>query len=130
MGLQVIRTPDVDLSRVQQNVKAECDRIDARIPTQRTPSIKTTSDYTVQLTDSLVLCGPAMPSTLNITLPFSAPCRGLTFTVKNISAAGLVNMRGAYVGGVRELIDGIMPYPLAAGAKAACFSDGVAWWVV
>lgn len=131
MALQIIRTADADLSRVQQNVKSEFARLEGTIPSPRTPSTKVTADYTVQLTDSLVLCGPALPVTCNITLPFAASCSGLAFTVKNISAAGTVLVRGQVNDGAREPIDGqAMPGALAAGKSVTCYSDGVAWWVV
>ena len=131
MALQTINTADADLTRVQKNVKAELDRIEATIPISRAPSTKVTADYTVQLGDSLVLCGPQMPAQINITLPFAASRKGLTFTVKNISAAGTVLVRGQVNNGAREPIDGqAMPSALAASKSVTCYSDGAAWWVI
>ena len=128
--MRVIRTADADLSRVQDNVAAEFKRVESVIPSPRTPSTKVTADYTVKLTDTLILCGPQMPATLNITLPPAATCKRLSFTVKNISATGLVNVRGAFINGARETLDGATIAPCPSGASFTCYSDGVSFWVV
>lgn len=128
MGLVVINAADPDLNVVQERVKQELDKLEAAQPSTKEPNAYTTVDYTVKLSDSVVLANPL--TSLNVYLPAAKAASGLRFTVKNASKAGTVHVRPRYSTTAPELIDNATRLDLAAGAKAALFSDGANWWVL
>jgi hypothetical protein len=128
MALEIIRTVDSDLTRVQQNVAKELGAIERRIPAKKTPSTPITTDYSVKLTDVLVL---ALPETdINVTLPDVGTCVGQSFTIKNLSTAATVFVRGLYVGAAFQQVDQQDRYDCPAQTSVTCYSDGVRWWIV
>lgn len=128
MSLTILRTQDADLNRVQQNVKSELDAIQGQIPAKKTPVTPITADYSVKLTDVLVLATPV--TDINVTLPVVSTCVGQSFTVKNKSTDAVVHMRGQYVGGAFQLVDGVAPYDVPGGAGVTCYSTGSAWEII
>lgn len=128
MALTVLRDVDSDLVRVQQNVAQELASLEKRLPSKRTPSTPITADYQVRLTDVLVLALPA--TDINVTLPDVATCVGQSFTVKNLSTAAVVYLRGQYVAGAFQQIDQEAKYAVPAQTSVTCYSDGARWWIV
>lgn len=126
MGLVIL--PNASLEQVQQNVKKEIDALTAAQPSKKTSSVRVTTDYTVKLTDAIVLVNSVAAA--NITLPPVASCKGLSFTIKNVANASAVYLRGNYSATSPELIDGAVRLTLAPGVSAAAYSDGAAWWVL
>lgn len=128
MSLDVIRTADPDLTRVQQNVAKELAAVASRLPTKKRPSTPITTDYTVQLTDVLVLAKPE--ADINVTLPDVATCVGEEFTVKNLSSNAIVHLRGLYALGAWQAIDEQERYDVPSETSVSCYSDGKKWWIV
>ena len=125
--LELLRDVDFNLTRVQQNVAKEFARVEGLIPSSSTtkPSY-VSADYTVKLTDSVILASPV--ATLNVTLPDASVCSGQRFTVKNKGATPqTVNVRGATVAGTAQTIDGGATYGLAQGARVTLLSIGTGW---
>lgn len=128
MALVVLSDVGADLVRVQLNVKKELDALEVKLPTKKKPSTPITADYAVKLTDTLVLALPA--TNINVTLPDVATCLGQTFTVKNLSTAAVVSLRGQYVGAAFQEIDQTQRYDVPSQTSVSCYSDGVRWWIV
>lgn len=128
MALTVLRDVDSDLVRVQQNVKKELDALELKVPGKKKPSTPVDADYAVKLVDTLVLALPA--TDINVTLPDVATCVGETFTVKNLSTAAVVYLRGQYVGGTFQEIDQAQKYAVPSQTAVSCYSDGKRWWIV
>lgn len=126
--LVILQTDDADLTRVQQNVAKELDALEQRLPSRKTPSTSITSDYSVRLTDVLVLALPA--ADINVTLPNVSTCVGGQFTVKNLSTDAIVYLRGQYVGAAFQEIDQEQRYAVPAQTSVTCYSDGKRWWIV
>lgn len=127
MAFTILHTADADLNRVQQAVKAEFDLLQAALPASRKPSTPITADYSVRLTDVLVLARAA--TDINVTLPDLRTCVGREFTVKNLSADSIVNVRGFYVNLAFQTIDSVSPYRIPTGTSLTVYSDGANWWV-
>ncbi len=128
MALKILRTADNDLTRVQQNVKEELDAIQEVLPTKKQPSTAITADYSVRLTDVLVLATPA--ADINVTLPDVATCVGETFTIKNLAPDAIIHVRGLYRNGAAQVIDGASPYDIPGGTALTVYSDRAKWWVI
>lgn len=128
MAFLVIPTDNADLMRVQLNIKKELDALELQLAPPGKPSTPVTTDYTVTLNDILVLANPV--STLNVTLPEVSTCPRRTFTIKNVSAAGLVSVRGLFVLGVFQSLENVQRYDIPSGTSVTCYSDGSKWWVV
>jgi hypothetical protein len=126
--LTVLNTPDANLNRVQANIKAELDALQAQVPAKKTPYTPITSDYSVRLTDVLVLATPV--TDINVTLPAAQTCVGERFTVKNKSTSALVNVRGQHLNGAFQTIDGQAPYVVPSDAAITVHSIGTGWEVV
>lgn len=128
MSLVILRTQDADLTRVQQNVAKELAALEEALPSAKNPSTPITADYAVKLTDVLVLANPA--SDINVTLPAFSTWVGQELKVKNISNAATVHMRGQFVNGAFQLIDGFAPYDVPSGTCVTVYSDGFRGWIV
>ncbi len=127
--LELLRGASPELDRVQQNVAKELSRLDALLPRTRTPATYVTTDYLVKVTDALVLCTPIVA--MNLTLPPAGPLAGLTFTIKNKSDPGVtVDVRGAFVNGASQPVDGVTPYALTVGLAITVWSTGTGWEVI
>lgn len=128
MALTILRDVDADLVRVQQNVAGEIAKLEAAVPAKNALNTSITDDYSIKLTDAIVLALP--PSSLNVTLPDARACFGQSFTVKNCSTAGTVVIRGSYVNGLFQQVDQQGKITLAGLTAARCYSDGKRWWVL
>ena len=83
-----------------------------------------TSNYSVQLSDQLVLASAA---TGNVTLTLPMATAGVSIHFKRTDSSGNQMSVAAQPG---QLIDGAGIWPLPALGRVRLYSDGSAWWVI
>lgn len=84
-----------------------------------------TANYSVQLSDQLVLASAALG---NVSLTLPAATAGVSIHFKRTDSSGNTMSINAQSGQLIE--NAATPFALAALGRARLYSDGVAWWVI
>jgi hypothetical protein len=83
-----------------------------------------TANYSVQLSDQLVLASAALG---NVSLTLPAATAGVSIHFKRTDSSGNTMSINAQSG---QLIETASLFPLPVLGRARVYSDGVAWWVI